>query len=75
MKYSKGDKFFINGVEAFVAVVNSHGHAYLAVEHDGDEYMGEKLLKGLVFTLIDERGVDRHGNKAHVINNRECGAV
>ena len=75
MKYHIGDKFLIADIEAKVAFVSSSGKAYLVPEQDGLEYETQKTLIGVVFTVLDIKGVDKLGNRAIVINNSVCGAV
>jgi len=74
MMFHIGDKFVIAGVECQVAFVDAQGSAYLIPRRDGDEGPS-RLLRGLVFVVIDSTGKDKDGNKAVAVSNIECGAV
>ena len=46
--------------------IGSGGNSGRGWEYNGHEYMGKKIYMGMVFTVIDHHGVDKHGNKAQV---------
>lgn len=76
MKYNRGDKFVLKGIECKVAFVNAEGHAYLSPVYDAEEYNGQKTYIGCVFTIIDIKGKDKLGNRAYALPiNDSCGAV
>jgi hypothetical protein len=75
MKYSLGDKFVIRGVLCQVGYTNV-GKAWLFPIDDIESTGGQVTAHSFVsFEVLDEKGRDRQGNKALVVNNVECGAV
>lgn len=74
MSYHLNDKFILNGVECYVALINGKRDAYLVPEAD-EENNGNKLYAGCVFAVINDKGLDKDGNKAISVANVECGAV
>jgi hypothetical protein len=70
MIYQIGDRFVLHsGKEGVVRFISWKGRAYLV---PGEEEDG---LKGVVFEILDRKGFDTSGKKAHAINKGKCGAV
>lgn len=76
MKYHVGDKFLIdNEIEAVVCHVNN-GKAWLSPLSEEDTFRGEKLLLGVCFVVLSEKGRLPDGTKALPISDVSfCGAV
>lgn len=69
MKYHIGDKFLYKGIECVVRYINN-GNAWLApIDHSDEHHVC------LTLGYINEKGVDKDGNKAMTLSNRDCLAV
>lgn len=76
MKFHINDKFLLEGIECYVGHINSSGDAYLVPEEDDRYYNQQKTLKGMVFAVINSRGIDKKtGAKAYGISPLTSGAV
>lgn len=59
MKYKEGSQITIAGIRCEIVMASVYGHALIAPLEDGHTYVGEKILRGVVFAIIDHHGVDQ----------------
>ncbi len=71
MLYQINDKFLVDNILCEVRHINN-GSAWVSPIEDLEDYLH---YSSLAFEVLDEKGFDRKGNKAIVINNMQSGAV
>ncbi len=74
MLYSIHDKFIVDGVLCEVLYINNN-MAWVFPLDDGFNEKNQRVLQKVSFNVLDDKGYDKAGKKAIVVNNMQSGAV
>lgn len=74
MIFTLKDKYVYEGIECEIAHINN-GNAWLVPLQDEGYVDGKLILKGLVITKVNSKGIADNGKKILAISKLTCGAI